>query len=59
MTMFWKAHLQHRLAFSQITTKDTSAYSLTCLVYVSTYCVPMALVRQNKPFDYSIWAAPK
>ena len=22
----------------------------TCLVYVSTYCVPIALLRQNKPF---------
>ena len=22
----------------------------TCLVYVSTYCMPIALLRQNKPF---------
>ena len=31
----------------------------TCLVYVSTYCVPIAHLRQNKPFHYSIWATPK
>ena len=31
----------------------------TCLVYVSTYCVSIAHLRQNKPFPYSIWATPK
>ena len=29
------------------------------LVYVGMYCVPIALLRQNKPFHYSIWATPK
>ena len=29
------------------------------LVYLSTYCVPIAPLRQNKPFRYSIWATPK
>ena len=32
---------------------------LTSLVYVGMYCVPIALLRQNKPFHYSIWATPK
>ena len=27
-----------------------SLRSFSCLVYVSTYCVPIALLRQNKPF---------
>ena len=36
MTMFWKAHVQHRLAFSQIATYDTSAYSPESEVYLSS-----------------------
>ena len=28
----------------------TSLRLFTCLVYVSTYCVPIAHLRQNKPF---------
>ena len=29
------------------------------LVYVSTYCVPITLLRQNRPFRLLIWATPK
>ena len=32
---------------------------LYLLVYVSTYCVPIALLRQNKLFPLIIWATPK
>ena len=31
----------------------------TCLVYVSTYCLPIALCVKTSRFDYSIWATPK
>ena len=31
----------------------------TCLVYVNTYCVPIAHWRQNKPFPLIYWATPK
>ena len=29
------------------------------LVYVGTYCVPIAFLRQTNRFDYSIWATSK
>ena len=29
------------------------------LVYVSMYCLPIALLHQNKLFHYPIWATPK
>ena len=29
------------------------------LVYVSTHCVPITLLRQNRPFRLLIWATPK
>ena len=36
MTVFWKAHLQPRLAFSQIATWDTSAYNPESEVFLSS-----------------------
>ena len=41
---FLTCHSCHAMTFA-------SLRLFTCLVYVSTYCVPIAHLRQNKPFS--------
>ena len=39
-----------RLTFGIVKVRWSAVYLFTCLVYVSTYCVPISHLRQKKPF---------